>query len=257
MSKPENMIQSEVETLHALLVEHAHQLMRAVGVGNPCEAVKAQLEQMKDPRPGDLVVESSSWHRHHKDRQNVGRLVQILDDRGDETVFIEALDGTLVRWRNAEFLRLFPGRFINRDAGWVEDALRRHRLVLEDMFRECDGCRVKSGTPVLCDDCLERRATHAKTGRCCPPRVCSPEEQEVARQLDERLRAEPVVLGRGPVAPLGQHVRVDTQDGRSVALDCTDTAAVDEMFGVGSNLGDMLKHGAKLAPGTAVVERRR
>jgi hypothetical protein len=51
-------------------------------------------------------------------------------------------------------------------------------------FQECDECRVKPGSPVLCDDCLERRSL--KTGR--PPKVCSPEAQEAARAHDERMK---------------------------------------------------------------------
>jgi hypothetical protein len=62
-------------------------------------------------------------------------------------------------------------------------------LPLEDEFRECDECRVKPGSPLLCPDCLERRSEHGRTGKCRPPRECSSEAKEKAQKLDERMAA--------------------------------------------------------------------
>jgi len=55
-------------------------------------------------------------------------------------------------------------------------------------FQECDECRVKPGSPVLCEDCLVRRSDLMGTGTCRPPRVCSPEAQEAAKAHDERMK---------------------------------------------------------------------
>jgi hypothetical protein len=55
-------------------------------------------------------------------------------------------------------------------------------------FIECDECRVKPGSPTLCQDCLERRSAFYMTGTCRPPRVCSPEVQEAAKAHDERIK---------------------------------------------------------------------
>jgi hypothetical protein len=43
---------------------------------------------------------------------------------------------------------------------------------LETEYKECDECRMKPGSPILCSDCLERRAEHSKTGKCRPPKLC-------------------------------------------------------------------------------------
>lgn len=61
-------------------------------------------------------------------------------------------------------------------------------LVESLKFIECDECRIKPGSPVLCQDCLERRSEHSKTGTCRDPKVCSPETQEAARLHDERMK---------------------------------------------------------------------
>lgn len=58
-------------------------------------------------------------------------------------------------------------------------------MKIESEFAECDECRVKPGSPILCNDCYTRRRTHEKFGACRPPRVCSPEVQAIARQHDE------------------------------------------------------------------------
>lgn len=39
----------------------------------------------------------------------------------------------------------------------------------ELVYVECDTCRAKPGSPILCGPCLERRSQHSRTGRCRPP----------------------------------------------------------------------------------------
>lgn len=69
------------------------------------------------------------------------------------------------------------------------EAIPYRTTLLETEFRECDECRVKPGSPVLCPDCYERRSEHGRTGKCRPPRECPPEVKEVARRADERSAA--------------------------------------------------------------------
>jgi hypothetical protein len=59
----------------------------------------------------------------------------------------------------------------------------------ESEYRECDECRIKSGAPTLCQDCLERRSEFHRTGSCRPPRVCSLEAQRKAKVHDLRIAA--------------------------------------------------------------------
>lgn len=57
-------------------------------------------------------------------------------------------------------------------------------------FLECDECRVKAGSPILCADCLARRSELGRTGHCRPPRDVSPELVRAAQEHDRRM-AEP------------------------------------------------------------------
>ena len=60
---------------------------------------------------------------------------------------------------------------------------------MSDSFLECDECRVKAGSPILCSDCYERMCEHSRTGHTRAPRVCSQEVQEAARAHDERMKS--------------------------------------------------------------------
>ena len=49
-----------------------------------------------------------------------------------------------------------------------------HVIFLASNFYECDDCRRKPGSPVLCSDCLERRTelSRKRPNQCRLPRIC-------------------------------------------------------------------------------------
>jgi len=56
---------------------------------------------------------------------------------------------------------------------------------IQKEFIECDECRIKPGSPLLCTDCLDRRNYYSKHGKCRAPKQCTPEVQARARAYDE------------------------------------------------------------------------
>lgn len=74
-------------------------------------AAALAFKWMSDPQPGDLVIETSTAHYRDRDADAVGRLVRKAREPNTnhmlETVwYVERLDGTTERWRNADFIRL-------------------------------------------------------------------------------------------------------------------------------------------------------
>ena len=110
-----------------------YELYRAHLVGNNCNSNQKRLNRMQEPRPGDLVLETSStpsWilRRQSKDgwispENAIGFFVRKgreaipgieWDEEEDgplptEVVwYIEAFDGRLLRWTNANFVTIVP-----------------------------------------------------------------------------------------------------------------------------------------------------
>lgn len=143
-------------TLLRLLAVSTYRYYLATCVGNPAPAVKADYELMTHPRPGDWVMEiTTAWFAQH-DTDRIGRLVAIRDEvmpyedeetatlndheeLRDKITYIERMDGTLCRWHNCDFIRVFDSNSrrdetdeeIAANAAWVRDALARHKLAQE------------------------------------------------------------------------------------------------------------------------------
>jgi hypothetical protein len=98
-----------------LLAIVGRELHRSTLAGNAPPMITELRERMRNPRPGDLVLEISRFGGMMPDRfdpDSIGRLVRIESDRW----VIEPLHapGTEQGWRNAEFVAI-PDR--NR---WVD-----------------------------------------------------------------------------------------------------------------------------------------
>lgn len=76
----------------------------------PGYARRALFERMAAPRPGDLVIEVSSFGGY--DADGVGRLLRIEDEGADPRYVVAPLHSPDVEqgWRNAEFVALPEGR---------------------------------------------------------------------------------------------------------------------------------------------------
>jgi hypothetical protein len=92
-----------------LLYYAGRALWEAVLIGEPPPATVCMLQRMRNPRPGDLVIEISSFARTF-DPDSVGRLIRIehpddLDRRRHVTAPLHRPDEEQ-GWRNAEFVAL-------------------------------------------------------------------------------------------------------------------------------------------------------
>lgn len=148
------MTDEQTATVLRLLAVSAYRYYMATCVGNPAPAVKADYELLTHPRPGDWVLEASTaWFAQH-DADRIGRLIVVRDEitpyEDEETAalndheelhdtftYIERIDGTLRRWHNCDFIRVFDSNSrrdetdeqIAANAAWVRDALKRHDLL--------------------------------------------------------------------------------------------------------------------------------
>jgi hypothetical protein len=79
------------------------ELWRSTLIGDAPPAIKELRERMRDPQPGDLVMEISKWGQFDPD--SIGRLVRV---DGPDFVLIEPLHrpGEEVSWGNCEFVAL-------------------------------------------------------------------------------------------------------------------------------------------------------
>lgn len=87
-----------------------------LSLGGTPDAQKA-FSWIKDPKPGDMVCETSSAYQRADHVIAVGELVRVIrepypGDFGDEPVpleqvfYIRCLDGVERRWTNADFIRI-------------------------------------------------------------------------------------------------------------------------------------------------------
>jgi hypothetical protein len=116
---------SEHQETLAALAASAYGLYSACCIGNPPPFVARLREALRNPRPGDLVLEITSFRRADDLSSHVGELVRIAEEpcmppgEWDEAVegrpvpmervqYVRTLDGSReVRWVNAEFIRVF------------------------------------------------------------------------------------------------------------------------------------------------------
>lgn len=130
-------------------------------IGHPGATAKAIGEAMRDPKPGDWVIEGSTIYggRRHGNATGLGRLIgwrlETIDDSEPEEIlrdtfaYIEGLDGGLQRWENCTWWRIGDLRreasgeatYIYSDAevllakaAWAREAVRRHGLPDSDWY---------------------------------------------------------------------------------------------------------------------------
>jgi len=90
-----------------LLAIIGRELYRATLIGNAPPVIKELGERMRNPQPGDLVLEVSRWGGMRPDRfdpESIGRLVRIEGDR--QVVEPLHAPGTDQGWQNARFVAL-------------------------------------------------------------------------------------------------------------------------------------------------------
>ncbi len=81
---------------------------------------------------------------------------------------------------------------------------------METIFRECSECDAKPGSPVLCQDCLDRRSEFSRTGRCRPPRggrknLAYPKDREALADQFILVLNELVAADRHAVQSVFEH----------------------------------------------------
>ena len=100
-----------------LLAIVGRELYRATLAGNAAPAVQQLGQRMRNPRPGDLVLEVSSWLGFDPD--SIGRLKRVTGNvsDGSDVWHVEPLSkpGHEVTWGNVEFVSL-PDR-----RKWLEE----------------------------------------------------------------------------------------------------------------------------------------
>ncbi|MCK6587345.1 MAG: hypothetical protein HUU21_03645 [Polyangiaceae bacterium] len=138
-TKPESTPTEREQLLAKLLFATARTLYRASLMGVPCQAFDDLKYKVNLPRTGDWALEVSHFSVRGAaaepplDFTRFGRIVRITDDRTTgRVVLLEAIDGKLHRWANADFIRVFEDPFTEpSDAArlaWVAEAEKRHGL---------------------------------------------------------------------------------------------------------------------------------
>lgn len=110
-----------------LLAVSAFRYYLATLEGDPASRVAKEGAQLQAPRPGDWVMEISTIWDARSDFDRIGRLILVRNEvipYADESqtafndvtngevvreryTYIERLDGTVFRWSNCEFIRVF------------------------------------------------------------------------------------------------------------------------------------------------------
>src|SRR5262245_10709188 len=150
----------EAATLRLLAVS-AFRYYLATLEAVPESRVANESAQLQRPRPGDWVMEVSTIWDARSDFDRIGRLILVRDEfvsYSDESgaafyddaesavreryTYIERLDGTMFRWHNCEFIRVFEDIRSDQEitaatpeddvdewrASWVANARQRHTL---------------------------------------------------------------------------------------------------------------------------------
>ena len=103
----------------------AHELYKAYLVGEPTPHQRAMLHRMRNPQPGDLVVESSALARYLRGadfEDGIGRFVRSQrvrvplengEHKDEDQVVVEKANGIEQSWSNCEWLAI-PDR-----PGWA------------------------------------------------------------------------------------------------------------------------------------------
>src|SRR5262249_8797173 len=144
-----------------LLAVSAFRYYLATLEADPASRVAKEGAQLQTPRPGDWVMEISTIWDARSDFDRFGRLILMRNEAvsdvdadgpgaafnsGDVVrerfIYIERLDGTLFRWHNCEFIRVFvdirsdeeihAGAFPDDadawQSAWLASARQRHKL---------------------------------------------------------------------------------------------------------------------------------
>lgn len=150
------MNKNQITDLVRLILHNARIVWSCCCVGNPCQMHKERYEIINNPKPGDLVVETSSLKMWDENPLNsLGRLIAVKEmpidhiewddeEKPLETYwFIETIDGQLMRWHNCNFIVVFETSFEywrpekksvsfftddEKRKFWVRGAIIRHGL---------------------------------------------------------------------------------------------------------------------------------
>jgi hypothetical protein len=124
--------------LARLLFATARTLYRVSLMGVPCQAFEEMKYKVNLPRAGDWALEVTHFStrdtagRGDMDMTRLGRIVRMTDEKSGRVVFLEGIDGTLHRWPNADFIRIFDNPFAEigdeERLAWVAAAEKRHGL---------------------------------------------------------------------------------------------------------------------------------
>jgi hypothetical protein len=144
---------TDLEQAARLIIINAHMVWRSCAVGNPAPAIEERYNRISNPKPGQLVAETSlrsAWDKNPLD--SIGRLIVTREElmHGDKSEdapliqywYIETLDGRLSVWNNCNFIAVSDqvepfsleetdAYFLNQEkqlTNWVRAALIRHEL---------------------------------------------------------------------------------------------------------------------------------
>jgi hypothetical protein len=102
------------QSLLALVCINAYRTYLGTLHGCSAPVTKKAYAFYAEPRPGDLVIETTTIYDRERDAERIGRLLRVvhepLDPAEPEYVCkvwcIEGLDGSEYRWHNASFIRV-------------------------------------------------------------------------------------------------------------------------------------------------------
>ena len=89
-----------------LLAINAYNAFLLCLIGDPPQFVREYHNRIRNPMPGDLVLEITSWRRRDVDiMDSVGRLEKVAhDESGNQIYTIQTLDDRQVTWSNATLI---------------------------------------------------------------------------------------------------------------------------------------------------------
>ena len=150
----------ETATLRLLAVSAFRYYLATLEADSASRLAK-ESAQLQEPRPGDWVMEISTIWDARNDFDRLGRLILVRDEvmpfsaapgaafnddaepaLRERYTYIERMDGTMFRWHNCEFIRVFEDIRSDEEiaattptddldtwrATWVASARQRHKL---------------------------------------------------------------------------------------------------------------------------------
>ncbi len=146
-----------------LLISASYLVIDGCMIGNAPPKLQARNTRLRNPQPGDWVIEMSKTPHHWPNRHSVGRLIMVREepyhdwgDDADEPAptekywYIEDIDGALQKWYDCQFYMLYTVEDLAEDhqhaatwwaerqrptpleesrAIWARDAAFRHGLL--------------------------------------------------------------------------------------------------------------------------------